>query len=154
MTYQLVSFSDDISVHRCHVERSQDICRTQMYCMHSAISPKAKKDSSHFAFSYVFKINFYEVKIYFTHVKIYFYIHVPRFVSSIGFLCRNFSWQSWPNSIPLTPALPKYILTSTALKPPLQSSSTLAVLTHSLKLHPHPVPISMVKKSLTVPIYT
>jgi len=72
MIYQLVSFSDDISVYRCNVERSQDICRTQMYCMHSAISPKAKKGSSHFAFSYVFKINFYKVKIYFTHVLIIF----------------------------------------------------------------------------------
>jgi len=68
-----------------------DIGFPESYFPYLKPSPKHKKDSSDFSFSYDCKIYFMVSKIYFTHHKIYFYIHVPRFGSSIGFLCRNFN---------------------------------------------------------------
>jgi hypothetical protein len=56
----------------------------EIYGHISEPSSNHKKDSSDFAFSY-------NRKIYFMVVKIYFYTYVPRFGSSIGFLCRNFN---------------------------------------------------------------
>lgn len=57
---------------------------SESYCTHLKPSSNHKKDSSDFSL-------FYNRKIYFMVVKIYFYTYVPRFGSSIGFLCRNFN---------------------------------------------------------------
>ena len=81
MIYELVSFSDDISVYSYHVESNHDICRAQKYSMNFTPSSNRKKDSSDFSFSY-------NRKIYFMVSKIYFYVHASWFGTGKSFFVK------------------------------------------------------------------